>query len=947
MAQGALASVPLAFNGIGSSTTTALTAEELREILEYDRIVQFRDAVFAGTHPRVKIPAHLVGKPVPPPLPFLSGNNFPHPQSESSMQYAPIDHNNGIPSKTSQKTKSTNSGNSSNLKTEINPIFLQKSDDLIKAEIQLQRQRLERGLREQIEQQRVAAKAAMQTSEALPGFDLSEVLSKALAIVQSSAPVDANGSDGRSSASDSFDERTFYSSQHDTPMSSSSRGRRDRNASQAFASPQGPYLKPRLGKSDRAQAGGYGADTGMSDAPVVAKYVKADQLVSGAQDSHSIGSLSSTMPQPQLFGLPAASNIISSHGRDDQDAFSQNPIVPSFIHSQPLSSASIVQGRSQELLGGITNDHRPSPLIRAHNLSPFAPQPARVSPLITTRDVPTMLEYQQEGAQPAQVAALRHNASGLSSTDSSPRADKSDHKKKKEKRKGKGKEREKKRKAKDNVAASPDSPYIKPEPQSPEPFAPASLPRPQKRPRQSGQFSAGLTYDEPEILESRPQLPNPQSANRNYSRHGARYEEEQTPSGRVYRGEQMSYRDRGIHHIDRIQSPLYPPLPSSTHRSIRAVSRAVIERPVAAEPRYYAGAVSRASIRPEGQRNRSRSPIMIGDVEAMRPPVRRTVMRVVCDEFGNEQYVPTVQSSYPREAISRASIRPDVVRHNSGSPIPRGNSPLLMAPPKRAMRVVVDEFGREYLEPVQEPIVTRRYRESEMPYERAVSRAVSTRIPADGFESDGVIYRHAPAAHARRVVTQPEYLQEDGHRDYRQREYSMRPAGEGESFVEIRAPARRVVSHYDEPAREVIRQSTVRPEAVRYELPREYSQRVQSVRPEGPATRVYVDDGRPAVRREMPPQGVREFSVRADAPPREYAASVRPEGRREVNSHGQREYSVRPSQQRPVYADMQGDQHYEEMPSRRPAEMVYVERPGAREGSVMVYADDVRREVYR
>jgi hypothetical protein len=118
-------------------------------------------------------------------------------------------------------------------KSEINPILLEKSDDLIKAEIQLQRQRLERALREQIEQQKLAAKALLQTSESLPNFDLSEVLSKALAIVHPSINADAESSADAparppSSTSDSFDENTFYSSQLDTPEgSTSSRGQKE------------------------------------------------------------------------------------------------------------------------------------------------------------------------------------------------------------------------------------------------------------------------------------------------------------------------------------------------------------------------------------------------------------------------------------------------------------------------------------------------------------------------------------------------------------------------------------------------------------------------------------------------------------------------------------------------------------------------------------------------
>jgi hypothetical protein len=125
------------------------------------------------------------------------------------------------------------------------------------------------------------------------------------------------------------------------------------------------------------------------------------------------------------------------------------------------------------------------------------------------------------------------------------------------------------------------------------------------------------------------------------------------------------------------------------------------------------------------------------------------------------------------------------------------------------------------------------------------------------------------------------------------------------------------MSHFEEAPREYVeRAPSTRPEAVRYEIPREYASRLQSVRPE--------------------------------PPPREYASSVRPEARREVIPQSQREFSVRPidsiprRQQVPV-AD---ERYYEEVP-RRPAEIAFIERPRARESSVLVYANDVRREVYR
>ncbi len=288
---------------------------------------------------------------------------------------------------------------------------------------------------------------------------------------------------------------------------------------------------------------------------------------------------------------------------------------------------------------------------------------------------------------------------------------------------------------------------------------------------------------------------------------------------------------------------------------------------------------------------------------------------------------------YYREPIIRASVRPDADRERSRSPIRERRSPV-MRPPPQPLRLVIDEYGRKFYEPIpaapmRQPVAPPiRYREPEVVYERAPVRAVSGRVPTEVYEDEAVVY-HRPSpsiAAPRRVVTQPEYVatSQPEYREYRQREYSARPAAmapPGEEYVQIRGPPeRRQMSHFEEAPREYIRRApSVHPEAVRYEVPREYVGRLQSVRP-------------------------------VDIPSREYASSVRPEARREVVPQSQREFSVRPVDTIPRREQMvapEGERFYEEVPSRRPAEIAFIERPRARESSVLVYADDARREVYR
>lgn len=565
-----------------------------------------------------------------------------------------------------------------------------------------------------------------------------------------------------------------------------------------------------------------------------------------------------------------------------------------------------IQATTRDLLKEAFDNISNSPLIRAHDLSPIAPQPARVSPLATAREPPIIREYAAiNGIPPVAISTIRNKPTGHSSTDSSPKGVKGNDKKKdKKKRKRKG----------TNAADTPDSPYIKPEPRSPSPYtAVAPLPRPQKRQRQSGQYAAELNYDEPSYEPSddvqmripRPQykeVPVPRAHERVEERYEPEYRRVEPAYRRVERDEEDSYR-RVVEgqYERRPQSPAVFAVPYATSeaRQVRAASHAVVDRRVYEEPRYFRESVMRASVRPDADRERSRSPIM----------------------------------------------------HER-------RSPVAMAPPRQPMRIVIDADGRKYYEPmpamrqsVAPPI---RYREPDVVYERAPMRAVSSRLPAE-FEEDGVIYRRPSPALAtpRRVVTQPEYAlpPQPEYRSYRQREYSVRPTAmgpPGEEYVQVRG---RPMTP-EEGRREYVQRAPSAYPEVRYEIPREYA-RLQSVRPEAPP-REYTASVRPEARREVIAQPQREYSVRPEVrreviahPQREY--SVRPEARREVIATPQREYSVRPEamHRREQVMVPEGERYYEEVAGRRPVDVAFIERPRARESSVMVYADNVRREVYR
>lgn len=915
----------------------AVTAEELREILEYQKILQFRDSVIAGSHPRIKIPPHLAAKSA------NATRNFSSPTANNVAQRStPSSHVEDSPSSFFRSPNSNNRaggampiakpGNS-----EINPILLQKSDDLIKAEINLQRQRVERALRDQLEKQRIATKAALQTSESLPNFDISEVLSNAQAIVPPATAAEAQPAMiEETPASDSFDENTFYSSQHDSSdWSNSSQGQREPVEVQSggFVSVGG-----HSGESQSVQS---------RDQPkVVASASLSTDNHPAAHKQHSQHLTDAADPQKQRSAMD--NTVLNFATRDSPH---RQPEASS-TSSKQNSNRAIVQSTSGDLLRQAFEGERAPPLeVRAHNLSPVAPQPARVSPLATAREPPILREtVLADNTAPAQVAALR-NQTGVSSTDTSPKGGKVS-----EKKKGK----KKKRKAKDSTDTS-DSPYIKPEPKSPSPYAVAPVPRPpQKRQRQSDQYAAELNYDEPRLNEV---IRTQRSAQEPYeevqeSRAYQRVEEPYEPAfGRplppVRRIEDTHRRTASDAYARQPQSSAFYSTPSYAHReahSARAVSNVIVDRRVE-DTRYQKEPVMRTVMRPDADRERSRSPIMRdGRSPAMGPP--RQAVRIVRDEFGNEYYDPTP----PRQSV---------------------------APPVRYREEIVYERPRVRGEVYEEDGVL--YRRSPPP----------TAIP-------------------RRVVTQPEYAMAppSGYRSYREREYSVRPSGEEyaarrqvyeEPIREYASRAQSIrpeVVRYEvrnEPeyvsrapipreddANNYARAASIRPEQMRYEtreeVPREYAvPRVQALRDENTreftpragtarpdAVRYTVREdreyasrapvvceepyARPAsirpdtVRYEAPREYIgRMQSVRPEAPPREYASSVRPEVR-------QREFSVRPVEslnRREPAPVAKGERYYEEAPGQRQPPIAFIERPRAREASVMVYENDTRREVYR
>ena len=916
------------------SLMASLTSDEIREIREYEKLLRFRDEVVAGSHPRIK-PTHLPGKaaqsPNPPPAPAAAAaaasstvpappqpvaaksavnNNRPvidtFQSHQANQQMAQVNAASSLPG---LRMPSGVSSGGRPPNTEINPVLLEKSDDLIKAEIQLQRQRLERSLKDQLEQRRGANKASEQLAE----LNVADIMAKALSLTLATPPVQstddtaANGS----ASSDSFDDNTFYSSRHDTPESNMAS--RLPNESEDEEMREGSPYEPELDMEPVARPAALPAQSTPRDAP--SQHQQQPNALASVQGTAipgvsvpglSIGiagSTSGTYNQPQV---PEASGALqSTSGRRPEESGNTG---------NGQSSGAQDLGRVNERLLNQALARVPSPRVYGHDLSPLAPQPTHVFPSAITRQPQLAAAESSRGPQapPAQVAALRKQPSTGSSPESSPQGNRAAEKKKNKK---------KKRKA-DRLAAEPAaaSPYIKPEPRSPSPMTPQYA-RPHKRQRQSQQQPLEIDDDEPRYEQP--------------IRVEEGYQERYQP--RVVRQERVvGYERADEYHLRHGDEPVLVTSPR--------YERVYYDDYRVPPPSGYA-------TRPESAQYVSR------EVRAVRPASR--VIEGAYEDGG---------ATYYREAArapSRMSVRPAAYPDRSQSPIMYERPPTAMPPPKPPhRRIIVDEFGREYLEPIRSATVIREEVVSDprAPYERVLA----PRAPSRVLDDDAVLYRPASPVYAapRRVVTQPEYAyREPGApssnnpmappppggeylpsrpqlpREYLTRASTVRPAQPSQMEPPARYDAASGYAIEERPPpRDYYRAASARPAAdgglaTRYEIPVAYERRVIS----GPGS------GQEELVREYPPQQqqqqpLRSASVRPveSAPPARYGELPREYARAIPGLRA--EYAASPTGTAPVY-------HHQDV-VRREGGGGGMQPPPGRAYSVVPVGVEVRRGEY-
>ena len=884
-------------SAVADSNGFSLTENE--ELVEYEKLIKLRNDVFANNHSLAQLPRQSAGLgnpssasgPLPlPPVSSSQMTNGIHPTSRASNAVSflaakphgtkPMSNIFQPKSPNNQKVPTPAPGSSG-----IDPIFLTKSDVLVRAEIQQKRQRIERALEEQIHQRR---KQKLFDQEALPDFDATEVLRKAQELVKPIKMQESKRANGAASSSDSFDEKTFYSSQVEsttTEEADESHKWRPHRICNFFLKGEhcrygdactfshDPKLKQKL-EADGSKAvdlDSVNADEQTSIRPdkspahastnrpiphppteehtAVATMSQSEQKMQDriAQLEAELASRSRNEHQahPDAIARQHAKEMNesqedSAYSPPGPDEFGRDVGLREVETRQPATKPRPVIGHVQPPARefAVRNGRSPSPLpnnvrvIRNHIISPVAPQPSRVSPLAVAK-VSQVSQIQRSHGENRRLS--RASNAEVTSAGQSPKASLQPLSSKK-RRRGLDPQEHTRNVVPRRELGSPEV-RIKDEPVSPPRFG-DGVEIQQIRPRQDATRQLYVDMAGPQYRDQEPINCQPRFGERAAYGQASDDRRPLTPLARrvASRNGQRYMPDeeqdlRRVVSARRVRAPMSPvphPMQYSTPhpRTARAASQFYISPTGQPIPQQF-----RTSVQPA-------SATYISHDRSPSPPLRRTQVS------------------------------------------PFGRNPIAMAPPPR--RIMIDQWGRECIEvPVNAgrqvsvaPVASRS--EYDPRYEQSVPRSVR-QGQLVSVDDEGQYARRNQSPTSQRFFEYPQ------HRNTQAIETNSRSMPFAESYVTRNEsthppeyPEIRLATRYaegPEPREDMVRMQSTRPVERQYEIPGEQVMRMQSVRPQQP--RIVQLGERPEARQQVS----RQVSVFADdgaIRPVSYAVEERP-----------------------------------------------------------------------
>lgn len=759
-------------NGIGYDFSQPSQADQYNLQQFYKNLFRLQEDVFAGKHPRIQLPEDVLAKirdvsiaqsqkpasTAPQELPNGKVTNLPTaspPGLATSVSFGVPSAR--VPNYQSNRPVTSSSKPPTSSSSSFDPILLTKSDELIKAEVNIKRQRIEQALEEQVAASKPQTRGKDFSSDYETGLNVDEVLSRALEVIK---PV-SGLPDEEGSEKESFDENDYYSSQA-------------------------------MSWSTERTSEGAEPSTSVQFPGIVADTAAAAQTAGPAQTF--IPGISQPLPPSQSFNEPSVPPAVQQPyteeldelpDEDDEDDYSPPPpdaaTAPAQASQGPAATTPKDRLRPQQAYDSRYEYNRRSPpaanvpVIRSHIREPFAPQPSRVSPLALGKLPPFDQAHIPPNAQ-AQAAeesgpenAARHdnhsgNTTNGTSRQRSPAGPRQGVKNaKKRKRQAEQEDKPQGRKASGKRPArerqSSPIPMIKEEPVSPPPFASSSYVDAQPVRRRIVQYP----YEDVEVISPRDMRARPVYYRDEYDRPVYRYPEPTSPTYVRMASPSMGS-PSVVRRVERDDVDLR-----------RVASLQYARRPISPGPgaSQYA-AYDRIPMEP--QRSVRAASYAYADRERMGPPIREPIYR---ETSVRPQRYLRERSRSPPFVVERASAHPAARTERIVSP---GLSS--MPPPPIPTRIIEDKYGNRYYAtpappdaptgPIRPQSRAMLYeREAPMPaYERAVSRmSVVRERPAQHAYDDEMPPPQMPPPQRRYV----EDVEGGDHRAYRQREYSMRP----------------------------------------------------------------------------------------------------------------------------------------------------------------------------
>jgi hypothetical protein len=280
----------------------------------YEKLLRLEEDVFAGRHSQLKLASiHVRSEDVPSVA-----------AEHSSLRPPPAP----ISASTPDASASRSTPSKPIPATTIDPVLLEKSDDLIKAELRFKRQRIERELRDEWAAQPRWNRPKDIVYEWEP--DVADVLAKAQQLV----PPVSGFELPRSSASESFDENSYYSSKANT-WSSSSKEKGDAADSDAMAI---------------SSEGEVSEDDFEPQVVEVQQPPAAEPEILEIEDSdYSPPAPERSVPEPYVPVAPnqaileAASHLFYSHAQQISVNQIQSPLAPQPSRISPLAMGKLPQ----------------------------------------------------------------------------------------------------------------------------------------------------------------------------------------------------------------------------------------------------------------------------------------------------------------------------------------------------------------------------------------------------------------------------------------------------------------------------------------------------------------------------------------------------------------------------------------------------------------------------